>query len=509
MGKRCWSVHYSSRDLPETPDASWILPGLGLTWDSWLDEAGIPDGTPFLLSPTFEYDTALNTYFHRVNLLMAPWNTQNNVALALVRFFNFLAVSRGGKRWSDAEEDDHLAFQHWRRVAESGPRVAGSTWSQEVSHVNQFYGWARSKQYVASNPIPQRSRKPAPPGRTSFPQPRSGQEPTVPATYAHDERGERIEWLPAVSYRRWRDVGIRGFSADGVPRPGFRGRWASRNATYTDLMVRTGMRISEQSCLTVMEMPGGPGTSGFRRFWLPAAIAKCESERWIYAPGSVVRELGDYRAFDRADVVAEAQAEGRYRRIRRPLVIKDPERPFTAVHTAGVLRGRGVDVRKLEPAERFRLLRETEEGLEPALFWLGQGGMPLAVSSWKDMFTEANKRCAKQGLSLTAHAHLLRHTFAVITLEQLQRAHIAALGDLNAAQRMHYTRIFGDPLDWVRRRLGHISVLTTTIYLHALQELEMETRMALVPDFWEDPRATPIDQLPPDEAPPADLEADA
>ena len=34
-------------------------------------------------------------------------------------------------------------------------------------------------------------------------------------------------------------------------------------------------------------------------------------------------------------------------------------------------------------------------------------------------------------------------------------------------------------------RLGHRSVGTTQIYLHALQELEMETRMALVPDTWE------------------------
>lgn len=32
---------------------------------SWLDEAGLPDGLPFLLSPRFEYDVALNSYFFR------------------------------------------------------------------------------------------------------------------------------------------------------------------------------------------------------------------------------------------------------------------------------------------------------------------------------------------------------------------------------------------------------------------------------------------------------------
>jgi hypothetical protein len=30
---------------------------------------------------------------------------------------------------------------------------------------------------------------------------------------------------------------------------------------------------------------------------------------------------------------------------------------------------------------------------------------------------------------------------------------------------LQYTRIFGDPLDWVRRRLGHRSVSTTQTYL--------------------------------------------
>ncbi|MBM7167438.1 hypothetical protein JQK87_03185 [Streptomyces sp. G44] len=53
-----------------------------------------------------------------------------------------------------------------------------------------------------------------------------------------------------------------------------------------------------------------------------------------------------------------------------------------------------------------------------------------------------------------------RHSFAVVTLEQLHRAHIAQLAELNPRQRGHYTRIFGDPLDWVRRRLGHRSNTT-------------------------------------------------
>jgi len=60
---------------------------------------------------------------------------------------------------------------------------------------------------------------------------------------------------------------------------------------------------------------------------------------------------------------------------------------------------------------------------------------------------------------------MLRHTFAVVTLEQLQRGHIAELAGMTPGQRGQYQRVFGDPLDWVRRRLGHRSAETTLKYM--------------------------------------------
>ncbi|HEX2399913.1 MAG TPA: hypothetical protein VHJ79_07995 [Mycobacterium sp.] len=129
------------------------------------------------------------------------------------------------------------------------------------------------------------------------------------------------------------------------------------------------------------------------------------------------------------------------------------------------------------------------------MFWLTETGSPMTKSAWKQLFRIANLRCRSHGIQVWVHPHMLRHTFAVVTLEQLQRGHIAGQADRNPEQRRTYRLIFGDPLDWVRRRLGHRSVVTTQVYLHALAELEMETRMMLVPDGWEDPRDTSIDQL--------------
>ncbi|MFE9219648.1 integrase [Streptomyces lavendulae] len=485
-----WSVHYTSRELPHLKELPWFLESAPCDPEPWLDDAGIPDGVPFLLSPRFEYDVELNAYWLTGELIEAPINSNANRARALAGFFTFLWCARGRKDWRDATEGDHLAYLHWRRRDRRGPQIDGGTWNTEVTHVNRFYVWAKGKRLLGSSPVPLRPRKPAPTGTVKVPW-----DAMAPATFAHNENGQHIEWLPARSYRWWRDVGIRGYGGDGLPTTRFRGRWASRNASYSDLMVRTGMRIEEQSCVLVTELPHHAGSSGgYRRFWLPGEIAKGGSARWVYVPYSGVLGLGEYVQVDRAEVVEEARARRRYNLIRRPIVIPDPARPLTAVKTGSFGRV-PVDVRTLKPAERFRLLRDTDEGLEPAMFWLGESGAPLALSTWKDLFTTANARCEAQGVNLAAHAHLLRHTFAVLTLEQLQRGHLAALGEMNVEQRRHYVRIFGDPVDWVRRRLGHASLLTTVVYLHALEELEMETRMALVPDDWEDPRDTPLSVL--------------
>ncbi|MFI0714084.1 integrase [Streptomyces inhibens] len=481
----------------------WHLRVSPAEWELWIDDLGIPDGTPYLVSPRFVYDTNLNSYFHRVDLMEGPLNSQINRASALARYLTFLHTSRGKKGWRQATEADHVAYKYWRRTDLRGPRVDGDTWSQEVSHVNQFYVHAKNKRWVPEVPIPQRPRREWKGGRKQRTRVTGGE--TVPATYSHDEGGkEAVEWLPAASYRSWRDVGVLGYTPQGLPRESFRGRWASRNGAFVDFMVRTGMRLEEQASLLTLEVPTGPGPAGYSRFWLPAVIAKCRSARWIYEPASIRRDLTAYVMEDRRLVVEEAREAGRYAKISRPIVVADPRTPHLAQYTSGVRRGERIDVRLLDPRERRRLLLDTGEGLEPAMFWLGESGMPLTLSTWKDLFTDANRRCAEAGLDLRAHAHLLRHTFAVITLEQLQRGHIAALGDMNAAQRLHYQRIFGDPMDWVRRRLGHSSQLSTLIYLHALQELEMETRMALVPDTWEDLRETAVSALG-DEKPPLDL----
>ncbi|WP_272865261.1 tyrosine-type recombinase/integrase [Mycobacteroides abscessus] len=409
-------------------------------------------------------------------MVSSSWNTQAAYARDLATFLTFLWTGRDCVDWKSATAEDHLAYRAWRRLDDHGPRVAASTWDREVAAVNRFYSWQVKVGAIDANPLPQRAIRYGLYGVSP------GSAPAAaPATYTHGASRERIEWLTAEQYRLWRQVGMCGYTASGVADVGFRGRWATRNALFCDVMVRTGLRLSEQSALTVFDIPGNAG-GAYQRFWLPAAIAKGGSARWVYLPRHLVRELAQYGELDRAQVLDDRPARIKLRGKSDWLVVEDPARPV-----ATGVGHRSVKVEHLTPQERHRLLVAGEDGLEPAAWWLTERGEPMATASWQGVFRQANKRCRDTGVDIRVNPHMLRHTFAVTTLEQLQRGHLKALGELDVWQREHYVRIFGDPLDWVRRRLGHRSVTTTQIYLHALQELEMETRLALIPPDIEDP----------------------
>jgi hypothetical protein len=192
-----------------------------------------------------------------------------------------------------------------------------------------------------------------------------------------------------------------------------------------------------------------------------------------------LRAAWDYLELERAEAVAQAQAAGRYEQLDDALVVEDPTRPRVRVG------GRWVGVARLDPEERARLLVAGPQGLEPAALWLRDDGLPTTTKAWQGVFTDANARCRRRGVRLRCHPHMLRHSFAVITLERLQRGHLRDLERKHPDYRRSYQMVFGDPLRWVSIRLGHASIETTMKYLHALAELELETKLALVPDEWE------------------------
>lgn len=262
-----WRLCYFPAELPAPPTPPPFQSVPAVDWVEWREAAAIPPRTPFLLSPKFHYDVDLNSFFLSGDMLCQAWNTQDGYARDLKAFLNFLWHNRSRTSWRDATSADHLAYLVWRRKDPAGPRVDDATLDREVTAVNRFYAWQVSAMNLPVNPIPQRRQRPLPP--TSGCRGRR-EAATTPATYSHGAAREKIEWLPPAAYRRWRDIGMRGYTPNGLLNSGFRGRWAARNALFSDVMVRTGLRLAEQTALTVFEMPldrglGAINDSGCRR----------------------------------------------------------------------------------------------------------------------------------------------------------------------------------------------------------------------------------------------------
>jgi hypothetical protein len=131
-------------------------------WDDWLRREDLLPGTPFLISPGFEYDVVVNGFFADVRMAASSQRTREGYARDLAAFFNFLWLARDARSWRDATAVDHLAYLQWRRRDAAGPRVVGSTWNREVAAVSQFYQWAVGCGHVRVNPVPQAARRRVP-----------------------------------------------------------------------------------------------------------------------------------------------------------------------------------------------------------------------------------------------------------------------------------------------------------------------------------------------------------
>ncbi|RYE42025.1 MAG: site-specific integrase [Hyphomicrobiales bacterium] len=126
-------------------------------------------------------------------------------------------------------------------------------------------------------------------------------------------------------------------------------------------------------------------------------------------------------------------------------------------------RPRTVDVpwRLMEELNAYknleRALRKSRGGGEPDALVLTGYGSEMARTSVVGLFGELRK---KVGFPVTAH--MLRHTYATYTLAALRRK----------------PTFMGEPLLYVRDRLGHSDVQTTAEYLHLINQLEAQLVLA-------------------------------
>lgn len=126
-------------------------------------------------------------------------------------------------------------------------------------------------------------------------------------------------------------------------------------------------------------------------------------------------------------------------------------------------RPRSVDIpwRLMEDLNAYknleRELRNNRNGNDPEALVLSSFGTELARTSVVGIFGELS---VKVGFPVTAH--MLRHTYATYTLAALRKR----------------PTFMGEPLLYVRDRLGHADVQTTAEYLHLINQLEAQLVLA-------------------------------
>jgi site-specific recombinase XerD len=444
------------------------------------DAAGVQAGDPIFLSPDYRVDLLLSLYAQSARFRRYTAETRRNYVTDIALLLTFLWGR--GKAWTDAVQRDLEDYEHWRRFARENPdRIGGAKWDRERATFASLYGWAAKNRHVPRSP--------------------------VPTAKAKDARRSNVHWLTPRTWRRWIDVGLRGYARDGVREPGCAGRLEDRNVAFTRLLVSSGLRRSEGGSLLTFEVPALRLDGGrYYRGKVSAMVTRSKKDRTFYVAADAVGEIEAYVDSSRAWAVRQAQRKGLYERLPGLRVVTEVTRRVNPA-----VRWREEDgtvgelpLRELTVQERMLLFTEGPHGPEPLWLWLNEGGMPFGPHSWEGVFRAANKRCEQvltppgrigldphQVFAPYATPHSARHSFALYMLVVLNTLMDQRYG-LTEEERRDYRMLYGDPWFMVQQLLGHSSRETTVDrYLAPVADLNLRSMLAGAAE----PIAAPMPEL--------------
>jgi site-specific recombinase XerD len=365
--------------------SSRLVPAL----DGWADldqreaAAGIDAGQPILIDPQSRIDPVLARFFRRSRFCWLAEGTRAAYAKDYRLFFSFLAGR--GKCWHEADPDDLLDWEAWRRRDPlAGRWISGSKWQRELAALRLLYEWAEKTGHIGASPVLVHAVRL-----------RDGTTVQVADQAPRDVRSADVKWLTPRTYRLWRDVGLLGYDAAQQPDGSWRGRNDARNAAFADLLFSSGLRLREGGCLLTAEVPEVTGGQGYYEGTVAGAVAK-RRERMFYASAAALARVAAYVATTRAEAVRRARRHGAYDRLAGKLIVTR-----TGNGTRRTLAWRDEQGRAGEAplgaigaAERMRLFTRSEAELEPLWLWLTEGGTPMAYASWEKVFAAADARVA-------------------------------------------------------------------------------------------------------------------
>ncbi|MFD7870674.1 MULTISPECIES: tyrosine-type recombinase/integrase [unclassified Microbacterium] len=401
-----------------------------------LDNARIPDGTPYLTDSAGHFHTlrSVNAYLLDAARQRAyPMRTlRNNHAGALVGLLNFIRETSPNADLVDTTTE-HLNQYKERRLQ----TLAGSSWNTEVSDIGLFFAYARDKGWLQTDPVPRWGTR---------------QRNTLKSP---EKETRRIRFLTEEQLAFFLNHGLRG---DDVPDD--RPEYPERDYTFGLTLVSTGLRREEATYLLDLDIPTNlpRGSHIFER------IGKGSKPRDVHIIDHLADVIDHYRRGEREYMVERAQPTLRSRRRNGTLTVAElvPTTNGTALR---------IGARLIRPNRLPNSLRRTavwirDDGLiDPLALFLAEGGQAPAIDRFNRLFSDANHRVASFGphehappAHITVAPHILRHTFAVRTLAALMREGRQTQGDPYA--------LLASPLLVVQELLGHTSLSTTNRYLY-------------------------------------------
>lgn len=427
-------------------------------------------GQPFVLDSGGRPDVLLNSFFASRGFRGYAPGTRKKYALSVRLWLNFCAARE--LEWQAAGPDDVADFKFWRMTDTRNPgRVGGSAFHADLAALAALYGWA-SRRHGIANPVLRREIL-APARR------RDTWGAAGPAHAAAEPAGVRdrdVKWLDPKAVGRWINVGMLGFSLDGLEPDSPAGRTGARDAAFAGLLYGSGLRVSEAASLLADELPddGEPDRVYFT-CTLAAACAKGHRRRKWWLPRPDLSGLLSYVEGPRAAAIARARAAGRYDRASGSRIVEGLHRSRRLALT-GPGGAEIVPLDELTPDARLGLFRRTSNGLEPAALWLNENGMPRPATAWQATFRTGNERLARAGMRwFTCTPHMLRHSFALRWYAVGRLIWDRRLEHLTEEEQRDFRVQFGDTWQFVQTLLGHSHPQTTAdIYLEPFRSLEVE-----------------------------------
>jgi integrase len=436
---------------------------------------GARDGTPFFLDPTGRADVLVNAFWRAPETRRLATDTWRRYALSLKVWLNFLYAV--GARWDQASPNDLASFKQWRLSAEDNiAPVAPGSFRVDLAAIRRFYLWA-AQQTGVENPVRLRVV-----GQTRF-----GEDVTALEAGPSGVRRADVKWLTPEAFRLWRNLGLRGFTAEGIPTPSWRGRTEDRDVAYAEGLYGTGLRMAEWSSMLTIELPSA-GYEGLFRGWVASACAKRSAGREFWMRRRVAQLTRFYlEEGSRPAAVARAQRAGRYERVADRWLLRrvGPNGVVVVVDADGAERRVRLD--GMPPQLRMRLFQDGPHGLEPVWLWLNHDGTPRPKKAWHKTFDRANQRVeralAQAGKAgrLFCRPHMLRHSFALRWYCIAKFVAWQRTAMLTEAERRDFREQLGDIWFLMATLLGHQSAETTrTAYLEPFQALEVEHLVSLM-----------------------------